>query len=400
MIKRLRIKFVAITMTIVTVMLCLLLGSQYRSTRKSLEEASLTALKNAADSHFTMGPHDFFQRHNNAPCFMLGLTPWDELIVAGSSYYDLSDEEALRVIHDAAAAAHAEYGVLEEYNLRFYRVPFHDDYDYYFTDISGEARTLNRLLTDSIFIGIVGFFSFLAVSMSLAKWAVKPVETAWQQQRQFVADASHELKTPLTVILTNGEMLLEESYSPAQRQQFASNILTMSHQMQGLVERMLQLARVDSGQLQANFETLDLSKLVSDAILPFDPMFFEQGLPLETRIQPDIQVKGSETGLKQVVEILLDNCLKYTAPGGTVRLALTTQNHHCLLTVSSPGQAMTPQQCRDIFKRFYRVDQARSMNRSYGLGLAIAQEIVSGHRGRIWAVSHEGVNTFCVLLPL
>ena len=121
---------------------------------------------------------------------------------------------------------------------------------------------------------------------------------------------------------------------------------------------------------------------------------------LESTIEPGISVLGSEAQLVQVAEILLDNARKYSTPGGVVHLTLRTQGRQAVLSVASPGVALTAQQCRDIFRRFYRVDEARSRDGSYGLGLSIAEGIVSDHRGRIWAEGKEGTNTFFVALPL
>ena len=121
---------------------------------------------------------------------------------------------------------------------------------------------------------------------------------------------------------------------------------------------------------------------------------------LESDIEPGISVLGSEAQLVQVAEILLDNARKYSAPGGVVTLSLRTQGRQAVLAVASPGVTLTAQQCRDIFRRFYRVDKARSRDGSYGLGLAIAERIVSDHRGRIWAEGKEGTNTFFAALPL
>ena len=142
------------------------------------------------------------------------------------------------------------------------------------------------------------------------------------------------------------------------------------------------------------------SRLVAQAALPFEALFFEKGLTLSCQVEEGIAVQGSPGHLTQVVEILLDNAQKYSNPSGKVAVRLTRQHRgHCLLTVSNPGPALSPQQLRDIFKRFYRVDQARSRNGSFGLGLSIAQAIVTEHKGRIWAESSGGVNIFSVQLP-
>ena len=227
------------------------------------------------------------------------------------------------------------------------------------------------------------------------------MEKSWKEQRQFVSDASHELKTPLTVILTNAELLQQPDYDAERKGTFAANILTMAGQMRSLVENLLDLARVDNGLAKAVWTQVDLSHTVYDAVLPFEPVYFEKGLDLQSRIQENIRVNGSEMHLRQVVEILLDNARKYSDCPGTVVVCLQRHSRgQCLLSVSNPGAPIPPQDLQNIFKRFYRVDQARSRDGSYGLGLPIAEGIVNDHKGRIWATSQNGFNTFYVSLPM
>ena len=399
MIRRLRLKFVCITMAIVTVMMTLMFCVQYRTTQTGLEQSSIKALQAAAQG--PMGAlRPGFGRESDQPCFILSLNAWGNLMVDGDKYYDLSDNTLNIAIYNAAFLDGRETGVLENYGLRYYRAESPIELRFVFTDIQLEQQTLRQLLRSSVAIGAAGFTGFLVISILLAGWAVRPVERAWEEQRQFVADASHELKTPLTVILTNAEMLREPAYDPAQKDQFSQSILTMSHQMRSLVESLLQLARADCGQTNLERVPLEWSQTLERAVLPFEPVYFEEGLLLESVIQPGICVMGNEAQLCQVAEILLDNARKYSTPGGIVRLNLTVQGRQAVLSVASPGETLTARQCRDIFRRFYRADQARSRDGSYGLGLAIAERIVSDHRGKIWAEGRDGMNAFYVALPL
>lgn len=210
----------------------------------------------------------------------------------------------------------------------------------------------------------------------------------------------HELKTPLTVILTNSELLQSGESNPELRQQCADNISVMAGQMRGLVENLLDLARADNGQVQTAMTLLDYSELVSDCLLPFEPVFFEKGMELKCDITPGLFVRGSDSYLRQVVDILLDNAQKYAFPGGGVGVTLRKQGSHCLLAVANQGPAIPEEELKNIFKRFYRADKARSRDGSYGLGLSIAQRVVEEHGGRITADSRNNVNTFQVLLPL
>ena len=335
------------------------------------------------------------------PFFTLQLGPHGELLDASGGYYDLSDDAFLGGLAQAAAASPRRLGVLEEYNLRYYRSDAPMSRFLVFADISSERATLDGLRRTCLLIGGLSFLAFLWVSVLLSKWAVRPVERAWQKQRQFVSDASHELKTPLTVIMTNAELLQGREDDRESQVQFSSNILTMSRQMRALVEQMLELARADSGQGKTDLRPVDLSTLVADALLPFEPVFFEQGLELSSQIDDGITVHGDPGRLKEVLDILLDNARKYTEPSGTVSVYLERWGHYrCRLTVSNPGTPLSEAEQKDIFKRFYRADPARSRNGSFGLGLAIAKCITAEHHGRIWAESIGGYNHFFVELPI
>ena len=394
MIRRLRFKLTAITAVLLTVILAGILLFVNYSTRQSLRSASLEALETAG----SLDPHRPGKQYGAANCFVLELKPDGSFVAIGPDSYGLEDRDDLTRILWEAVDTGKRTGELDTPALRFLKVDSGPGMKYAFCDISGEIQAISRLNMTSLLIFILGVFVFFCVSTLLARWAVRPVEQAWDQQRQFVADASHELKTPLTVILTNAELLSDPAYDEERRQDFSANILTMSRQMRLLVEELLDQARVDNSKIQ--HQTLDLSKLVEEALLPFEPVYFEAGRNLVNQIEPGISLTGSGKHLCQVVEILLDNGCKYSDPGSTTLLRLSRHGRNALLSVTTPGTPLTEQQCTDIFKRFYRVDAARTRTGSYGLGLSIAQGIVAQHGGKIWAQSQEGSNTFFVLLPM
>ena len=215
-----------------------------------------------------------------------------------------------------------------------------------------------------------------------------------------MADASHELKTPLSVIMANAELLANEDTIPDDRRKFSRNILSMTYQMRTLVENLLEMARVDNGTLKMQFAALDFSELVRDAVLSFQLLYEEKGQTLQNAIPDGITLQGSERHLYQVLDVLLDNALKYSVAEGHTNVELKRIGHSCLLTVSNTGEPISKEDLKNIFKRFYRADKARSLNGSYGLGLSIAEAIVEAHKGKIWAASEPGYNTFFVQLPL
>lgn len=286
------------------------------------------------------------------------------------------------------------------YKLRFLRSETPFGQRIVFADMSSEQSTLQNLTRTFSIIGSVAFLVLLGISILLARWAVKPVDLAWQQQKQFVADASHELKTPLTVIMTDTELLHAPDCPEADREPLSGSILTMSSQMRGLVENLLYLARIDNGSVKVEFSVVSFSDIVSETAMMFEPVFFENGLPLRYEIEPEIQLSGIPSHLKQLISILLDNAGKYATPGGETVVKLRRSAHkRCLLEVSDQGEPIGREDLKNIFKRFYRADKARAMNHSYGLGLSIAQSVVEEHHGRIEAESEDGWNRFSVELP-
>lgn len=171
----------------------------------------------------------------------------------------------------------------------------------------------------------------------------------------------------------------------------------MSKQMRGLVESMLEIARIDNGELKKEFSVFDLSETVSDAILPFEALFFEKEQNFDSEIEDGIKINGNCEQIRQVVEILLDNANKYSPENAEIKLVLKKQGKkQCKLTVSSEGETIPEDELKNIFKRFYRGDKTRQMNHSYGLGLSIAESIAKEHSGKITAESKDGINSFTV----
>ena len=388
MIRSLRRKFIAMTMAVFSLLLCVIFSLVVHFTGQNLEAESIRFLQTAAESPTQPGiPGQMRQ-----PCFVIRATPWGQT-VQSSGGFDLSDERLMTQIVALAAASESELGVLEDYSLRYLRTQRPTELTLVFVDISGEKAAMRNLKLTCAAIGLLSLAAFWGVSIFLARWAVRPVERAWAEQRQFIADASHELKTPLTVILTNAE-LMQTDPDP----QYARSVLTMAGRMRSLVESLLELARVDNGAVRTAFADIDLSDLVSDELLPFEPVYFERGLTLESELEPGLTVSGSPRHLKQLLAILLDNALRYAPGGAEVRVVLRRQGQNALLTVTNPGN-LSAEECRKIFLRFYRLDAARSGG-GYGLGLPIARAIAQDHGGKLWAESREGLVTLSAQLPL
>ena len=395
MIRKLRARFILFMMLIVSILLSVMMGMVIRFNRFTLREQSVSVLKRAASlSANRTDPGEALPEELPVAWFSVLTAPDGELIAWGSGHFDLSDQEDLRALLELTGAEERSTGVLEGKSLRYYR----SGRVVAFADISGEELIMRNIRRSCITVGLGSFVLFFLLSLLLAYVTARPVEKAWNQQRQFVADASHELKTPLSVVMANAELLQSGDCDDAGREKYSGNILTTSYQMRSLVEQMLEMARVDDAK--PKLAALDLSQLVQDAVLSVQLLYEEKGRPLTSDIQEGLHIRGSETLLYQLLDVLLDNALKYSEGEGAVEVGLKSQGSTCLLSVTSPGEPLKRQQQRDVFKRFYRVDPARSRNGSYGLGLPIAQRIVQLHRGRIRALARERGNCFQVVLPL
>lgn len=398
MIRKLRLKIVGISVIAVAVLLVSVLAAVALSTRSQMVRASESRLQEALAGHMLSSAQP--GSGGGQPCFVADIYADGTVRLAGSGYYDLDNDALILSIVQDALQRESREGVLQDYALRYMRQTGTLTVRLAFTDCSQEQATMRSLLLRMGGVSLAALLLLTGVSYWLAGFAVKPVQQAWQEQKQFVSDASHELKTPLTVIMTNAELLNSPDFDETRRSQFAEHILTMSRQMRQLIEEMLDLARTDSGQSTLIFSQVDLSRLISDAVLPFEPVFFEAGLTLAVDIQPGLTVRGSQQHLRQTVDILLDNARKYAAPSGEISVTLTRCGGRCRLAVSNPGPEISKADLQNIFKRFYRADEAHTQRGSYGLGLSIARNIILRHRGRIWAESKNGRNTFFVELPV
>ena len=401
MIRKLRLKFICVIMAIVTVLLGCILGVVIYFTGQSMETQSISMMRAIATSPFQQGiPGKPLDDEVRLPFFTVQISSRGELLAAGGGYFDLSDKEYLQEIINEALLSDQESGELEKHDLRYLKTATPIGLTIVFSDTTTESATLKNLFLGSMAIFFVAMAAFLGISILLSHWVIRPVEKAWVQQRQFVADASHELKTPLSVIMSNAELMQSAETGEEDRITYSRNILGVTYQMRSLVENMLEMARVDNGTVKMPMNTVDFSELVNDAVLSFRLLYEEKGMGLECGVPEGIGLQGSEHHLYQVMDVLLDNALKYSTPGGTVRVELSGAGRICQLSVSGPGEPISKEDLKNTFKRFYRADKARAMNGSYGLGLAIAESIVEAHKGKIWAESRDGQNIFFVQLPL
>ena len=273
-----------------------------------------------------------------------------------------------------------------------------------FADVSSASGWQTLALTLAA-VGAVALAIFFVISVFFSRWALRPVKRAWERQRQFVADASHELKTPLTVILANTSILMSHpERTIASQSQWVESTQAEGERMQGLVADLLLLARLDAEETDIvkskPKERIDLSNLVEGELLQFESVAFERAIELESDVDEGIAVQGSIERLRRLVTTLLDNACKYAGDNGKVRVELHAQNGSARFVVHNTGSLISAEDLQHVFDRFYRADKARTSGAGgFGLGLSIAKEVAEEHGGTIEAKSDEEGTTFTATLP-
>ena len=409
MIRKLQIKFVAMCMTMVTAVLAVVFFSSFLSAKQNIQLISTEVLQRVlreSSSGILSRPDiglDLGDQVVQLPYFTVEV--WEQgsgtysAYVTGGTYADLEDTEELTAIITDCLSQNRSEGTIGDYNLRYLR----QDNGLYqklaFVDMSMEQATLREMMGSYLQIGAAAILLLLGVSILLARWATRPVEKAWRQQRQFLSDASHELKTPLTVILSNAE-LLQSAHLDERPARWTDNIRSEAGRMKSLVEEMLTLARADNAVRTAVMAEVSLTDLAADCALSFEPVAFEAGKPLREELAESVTVLGDRERLRQVIVILLDNAVKYGAAGGAITLTLQKTDRQARLTVANPGQPIPPEQLSRLFERFYRADASRGEQSGFGLGLPIASTIAAEHKGTLKAESDAVSTRFTLTLPL
>ena len=404
MIGRLRRKFVLAMMSVVTVILLIVFLAALISVRQEMRQGSEDFLQRVIEEEPEppLPQRPGGEKEGIKQLYLVVEQQPDGTwtVIEGSDPL-MEEEQELQQVIASCLEREESRGVLAEDNLRYLRKTTRAGRERIaFSDRTLESQMLSSLIRNSLAIGAGGLAAFFIISLLLARWAVRPVRQAWERQREFVADASHEMKTPLTVILSNADMLLSHAGQTDKVKKWGENIKMEAVRMRRLVESLLLLARTEVEIPGEEAQAVDLSDLTEECLLSWEPVLFEKGRSLEERVEPGLEVTGRRDQLRQVLEILLDNALKYSQEGGRITLRLERSGRKSiLLSVRNTGWPLQPQQLSRLFERFYRADDARPDDGGYGLGLPIARNLVQSHRGKIWAESGEAGNTFFVQLP-
>lgn len=251
-----------------------------------------------------------------------------------------------------------------------------------YMDASGQTQLQKNLMMISGSILSLVWLIMLGLALFLSRWIARPVEKAFAAQTRFVADASHELKTPIAVINANLAVLEGAGKKP---NKWLDYIQAETVRMNGLVNSLLTLATIDDPSFRRNDSTFMLDDLVESCVLPFESLLFESGINLTVDCEKGLSMTGDWDKLGQMIRILLENAAKHTKEAGNLAIELKRKGNKKVLTVYNQGEPISPLDGKKIFERFYRTDFARDRDSGgYGLGLSIARTIVDLHKGKIY----------------
>lgn len=412
MIRSLKKKLVLINMSLVLVVLLVVFTTLCVTTASNQQQSAERGLNsllqrrdNDAPKLEVGKPNDskngLPQRNSNLLAgFVVSVESDDSVSVESANSLSVSEETAQSLARLALDSDRAS-GLLRAYSLRYQVTTENGETRIAFLDASSDLAAMAELIVSSLFVGALALLAFFFVSLLLANFALKPVEAAWNRQKQFIADASHELKTPLTVILANQKILLSHpERSVRDELQWIENTQSEGDRMKALIDDLLFLAKSDGGDSKETLGEVNLSEIAQGCILSFASLAFESGVTLNDRLEQNVTLAGSEPKLRRLCGILLDNALKYANAHGVVDVELRAEGANALLSVHNTGTPIPEEELPHLFERFYRVDRARSTG-GYGLGLSIAQSIVDAQGGKISVESTaESGTTFLVTLPL
>lgn len=423
MIKKLRRKLIAACMLSLAVVLLVILGGvNLVSYQKVVTDAdAVLSLLAANGGVFPKGHQDQGERPEDgappvlgkkdpfAPRILSPETPYESRffsVVLGEDGQVLeTDMDQIAAVDREEAAAYAQ-GVAQSGRT----AGFWGNYRYLLSQEEGVSRVIfldcgrslssfRSTLLASVALSLLGLLAVLVLLLILSHRIVRPVAESYEKQKQFITDAGHELKTPMTIISADADLLEME----CGENQWLTDIRRQAQRLTGLTNDLIYLSRMEEEQPKLQVIQFPLSDLAEEMAQSFAAPAQSQGKELEVSVQPMLSCTGDEKAIRQLISILLDNALKYSPQGGKLALKLEKQGRGVLLTVSNTtAQPMERDKLSHLFDRFYRTDQSRSSQTGgYGLGLSIARSIVLAHKGKIRAESPDGTSLSVALtLPL
>lgn len=316
------------------------------------------------------------------------------IMVLSNSLKETTDKDILSMTQELQKSG-KRFGSIDDY-IYLVRTLKSGNTVYIFVDNKEALQNSKQFFIVSIFIFLLSVIVFTIISYYLSRWMIEPSEKAIKNQKIFVANISHDLKTPITIIRANADLIENEVKNKKSIKYIQQETEKLNH----LVNEMLTLTRIDNTISKENFKSFNFGDSLFDVVLPFESIAYEKGIRFNINIDEVTDYFGDENNIQKLAEILIDNAMSYTAKGGIVDVDAYENSKAVTLSVTNTGEPISDEKKVEIFDRFYRASKSReSTGNHYGLGLSIANTIVKKHNGKISIESKNGKNTFTVTLP-
>lgn len=316
------------------------------------------------------------------------------IMVLSNSLKETTDKDILSMTQKLQKSG-KRFGSIDDY-IYLVRILKSGNTVYIFVNNKEALQNSKQFFIVSIFIFLLSVIVFTIISYYLSRWMIKPSEKAIKNQKIFVANISHDLKTPITIIRANADLIENEVKNKKSIKYIQQETEKLNH----LVNEMLTLTRIDNTISKENFKSFNFGDSLFDVVLPFESIAYEKGIRFNINIDEVTDYFGDESNIQKLAEILIDNAMSYTAKGGIVDVDAYENSKAVTLSVTNTGEPISDEKKVEIFDRFYRESKSREITGNhYGLGLSIANTIVKKHNGKITVESKNGKNTFTVILP-
>lgn len=419
MFKKLRIKFVTTIMVLLTSIVGIVFGIIFISTKNNNQsflfaqiEQSMNMMKKAPDINDgkinDINNNDDTTTHNiEGISIIYGMN--SQTLRYNSTYDDINDKDVYNIVDKVITKSSDENGRGRDRGFIKY-----DDTNYAFVvknmpqgiqivlrDASFYRESMEKLIILFIVIGLASLVLLFLISVFIARTSIKPVEAAYNSQKRFIADASHELKTPLAIIKTNIDIInANENDTIKNQKKWFNYINFQTDRMSKLISNLLYLAKADNNEQLGKIAEFNLSDSIMNQVLSFEAVIYENNLKIDCNIEEGIIFNADKEEINQLIGIFIDNAIKHSFKDTCVKVEVLLRKQRVILSVENTGETIPKEDLEKIFERFYRVDKSRERERGgYGLGLSIATSIVNKYKGNIKAESENNITKFTADFP-
>ena len=396
MIRKLRMKFIAISMISTMIVLFLIIGSINLLNYKEMSTNADTILNILIDNDGRL-PDDIYQSQHKKHTYISPETSFESryftvFIKNDTQEYDIDTDKIAAVDQEKAARfaqkirkSKDKQGFISKY--RYVRQDTSNGMKIYFLDCTKSMNSFKNFLVSSIFVSIFGVSAVFVLVLLLSKKAIEPVVESYEKQKRFITDAGHEIKTPLTIIDAD-TTILEMEYG---ENEWLSDINVQTKRLTDLTNDLIYLSKMEEEGTKVTMIEFPFSEVVEEVSQSFQNLAKVQNKKFITEIAPMLSLKGDEKSIRQLISILLDNAVKYCGESGEIRLSVWKKGRNTILSVYNTTKEMKKENLNHLFDRFYRTDGSRnSQTGGYGIGLSIAKAVTIAHKGKIQASSEDG----------